>query len=139
MLFRSDKIAAAQQPDGYLNTFYTLNEPQNRYSDMSMHEDYNCGHMIEAAVAYYQATGKRKLLDVAIRWADHFDGLFGPGKRHWVTGHQELELALVKLYRVTGDARYLALSNWLLSERGHGYAKGYTWTDWKDKIGRAHV
>ncbi len=127
-----DKIAAAQQPDGYLNTFYTLNEPENRYSDMSMHEDYNCGHMIEAAVAYYNATGKRKLLDVAIRWADHFDGLFGPGKRHWVTGHQELELALVKLYRVTNNTKYLNLSNWLLSERGHRVAKGYTWTDWKD-------
>jgi len=127
-----DKIAAAQQPDGYLNTMYTLNEPQNRYTDMSMHEDYNCGHMIEAAVAYYNATGKRKLLDVAIRWADHFDSLFGPGKKHWVTGHQELELALVKLYRATKDQKYLNLAAWLLSERGHRYAKGYTWTDWKD-------
>jgi DUF1680 family protein len=127
-----DKIAAAQQPDGYLNTMYTLNEPQNRYTDMSMHEDYNCGHMIEAAVAYYNATGKRKLLDVSIRWADHFDSLFGPGKKHWVTGHQELELALVKLYRVTKDQKYLNLAAWLLSERGHRNAKGYTWTDWKD-------
>ena len=62
-----DKIAAAQQPDGYLNTMYTLNEPQNRYTDMSMHEDYNCEHMIEAAVAYYNVTGKRKFLDVAIK------------------------------------------------------------------------
>ncbi len=127
-----DKIAAAQQPDGYLNTLYTLNEPQNRYTDMSMHEDYNCGHMIEAAVAYYNATGKRKLLDVAIRWANHFDALFGPNKKHWVTGHQELELALVKLYKATNDQKYLKLADWLLSERGHRYAKGYTWTDWKD-------
>ena len=127
-----DKIAAAQQPDGYLNTMYTLNEPQNRYSDMSMHEDYNCGHMIEAAVAYYNATGKRKLLDVAIKWADHFDLLFGPSKKHWVTGHQELELALVKLFKVTNNQKYLKLAEWLLSERGHRYAKGYTWTDWKD-------
>jgi len=127
-----DKIAAAQQPDGYLNTFYTLNEPDKRYTDMSMHEDYNNGHLIEAAVAYYNATGKRKLLDVSIRWADHFDSLFGPGKRHWVTGHQELELALVKLYRVTKNDKYLKLADWLLSERGHRYAKGYTWTDWKD-------
>jgi hypothetical protein len=99
---------------------------------MSMHEDYNNGHLIEAAVAYYNATGKRKLLDVAIRWADHFDALFGPGKRHWVTGHQELELALVKLYRVTKNEKYLKLADWLLSERGRGLAKGYTWTDWKD-------
>lgn len=102
-----EKIAAAQQTDGYLNTFYTLTGPDKRYSDMSMHEDYNNGHLIEAAVAYFEATGKRKLLDVAIRWADHFDGIFGPGKRHWVTGHQELELALVKLYRTTGQQRYL--------------------------------
>jgi len=127
-----DKIAAAQQPDGYLNTFYTLNELQNRYTDMSMHEDYNAGHMIEAGVAYFNATGKRKLLDVCIKWADQFDNLFGPGKRHWVTGHEELELALVKLYKVTKNDKYLKLSDWLLSERGHGYAKGYTWTDWKD-------
>lgn len=127
-----DKIAAAQQSDGYLNTFYTLTGLDKRYSDMSMHEDYNNGHLIEAAVAYFNATGKRKLLDVAIRWADHFDGIFGPGKRHWVTGHQELELALVKLYRTTGERRYLKLADWLLSERGHGHAKGYTWTDWKD-------
>ena len=127
-----DKIAAAQQPDGYLNTFYTLNEINNRYTDMSMHEDYNAGHMIEAGVAYFNATGKRKLLDVCIRWADHFDALFGPDKRHWVTGHQELELALVKLFRTTKNDKYLKLSNWLLSERGHRNAKGYTWTDWKD-------
>ncbi len=127
-----DKIAAAQQPDGYLNTMYTLNEPQNRYTDMSMHEDYNCGHMIEAAVAYYNATGKRKLLEVAIKWADHFDSLFGPTKKHWVTGHQELELALVKLYKATSNQKYLKMADWLLSERGHRYAKGYTWTDWKD-------
>ncbi len=127
-----DKIAAAQQPDGYLNTFYTLTNLQDRYSDMSMHEDYNAGHMIEAGVAYFNATGKRKLLDVCIRWADHFDSIFGPPKRHWVTGHQELELALVKLFKVTGNKKYLQLADWLLGERGHRNAKGYTWTDWKD-------
>ena len=127
-----DKIAAAQLPDGYLNTYFTLTGLDKRWTDMSMHEDYNGGHLIEAAVAYYDATGKRKLLDVAIRFASHFDSLFGPGKRHWVTGHEELELALVKLYRVTNDKKYLNLADWLLEERGHGYAKGYTWTDWKD-------
>ncbi len=99
---------------------------------MSMHEDYNGGHMIEAAVAYYDATGKRKFLDVSIKWADHFNSLFGPGKKHWVTGHQELELALVKLYRVTQDKKYLDLAHWLLEERGRKLAYGYTWTDWKD-------
>lgn len=127
-----DKIAAAQQADGYINTYYTLNGIDQRWTDMSMHEDYNGGHLIEAAVAYYQSTGKRKLLDVAIKFADHFDSLFGPGKRHWVTGHQELELALVKLYKVTQNKKYLDLAKWLLDERGHKYAKGYTWTEWKD-------
>lgn len=127
-----DKIEAAQQPDGYLNTWYTLKGLQDRYTDMSMHEDYNAGHMIEAGVAYFNATGKRKLLDVCIKWADHFDALFGPGKRDWVTGHQELELALVKLYKTTKNERYLKLADWLLSERGKRLAKGYTWTDWKD-------
>ncbi len=127
-----EKIAAAQQPDGYLNTYYTLHTELERYSDMSMHEDYNAGHMIEAAVAYFDATGKRKFLDVVIRWANHFNGLFGPGKRNWVTGHQELELALVKLFNNNKDEKYLKLANWLLDQRGHKLAKGYTWTDWKD-------
>ncbi|MEO5996534.1 MAG: beta-L-arabinofuranosidase domain-containing protein [Chitinophagaceae bacterium] len=126
------KIAAAQLPDGYLNTYFTLHDLSKRWTDMSMHEDYNGGHMIEAAVAYYEATGKRKFLDVVINWANHFDYLFGPGKKHWVTGHQELELALVKLYKVTKEDKYLKLAHWLLEERGHGFAHGYTWTDWKD-------
>lgn len=127
-----DKVAAAQLPDGYIGTYYSLGRLNERWSDMSMHEDYNGGHLLEAAVAYYNATGKRKLLDVAIRFADYFDSLFGPGKKHWVTGHQELELALVKLFRATGDKKYLEEAHWLLEERGHKYAKGYTWTDWKD-------
>lgn len=127
-----DKIAAAQLPDGYINTYYTLTGLDKRWTDMSMHEDYNGGHLIEAAVAYYQTTGKRKLLDVSIRFANHFDSLFGPGKRNWVTGHQELELALVKLYKVTDDKRYLDLADWLLSQRGQKLAVGYTWTEWRD-------
>ena len=127
-----DLIAASQLPDGYINTYYSLQFPEKRWTDMSMHEDYNGGHLIEAAVAYYDATGKRKLLDVAIRFANHFNSLFGPGKRDWVTGHQELELALVKLYKTTKEDKYLTLADWLLSERGHQKAVGYTWTDWKD-------
>jgi len=127
-----DKIAAAQLPDGYLGTWYTLGGLDKRWTDMSMHEDYNGGHLMEAAVAYYNSTGKRKLLDVAIRFADHFDNNFGPGKRHWVTGHQELELALVKLYVATQNKKYLDLAHWLLEERGHKRAVGYTWTEWKD-------
>lgn len=116
-----DKMAAAQQSDGYINTFYTLTGLENRWKNMDKHEMYCAGHMIEAAVAYYQATGKRKLLDVSIRMADHMMEIFGPGKRHWVPGHEEIELALVKLYQVTGNVKYLDFSNWLLEERGHGY------------------
>ena len=98
-----DKIAAAQQPDGYINTYYTLTGLDKRWKNMDKHEMYCAGHMIEAAVAYYQATGKRKLLDVSIRMADHMMSLFGPGKRHWVPGHEEIELALVKLYQITDE------------------------------------
>jgi DUF1680 family protein len=116
-----DKFAAAQQPDGYINTFYTLTGLEKRWRNMDKHEMYCAGHMIEAAVAYFQATGKRKLLDVSIRMADHMMSLFGPGKRHWVPGHEEIELALVKLYDVTGEEKYLDFAAWLLEERGHGH------------------
>ncbi len=116
-----DKIEAAQQPDGYINTYYTLNFPDKRWTNMERHEMYCAGHMIEAGVAYYQATGKRKLLDVCIRMADHMIDRFGPGKAHWVPGHEEIELALVKLYQVTSEKKYLDFAYWLLEERGHGY------------------
>lgn len=88
---------------------------------MDKHEMYCAGHMIEAGVAYYQATGKRKLLDVCVRMVDHMMSIFGPGKRHWVPGHEEIELALVKLYQVTNEEKYLDFAYWLLEERGHGY------------------
>lgn len=120
-------IAAAQEPDGYLCTYYTLVAPESKWTDMEKHEMYNGGHLIEAAVAYYEATGKRQLLDVACRMADHYDRLFGPGKRHWVEGHEEIELALFKLYRVTGEERYWKLACWLLEERGHGHGVGAIW------------
>lgn len=116
-----DKFAAAQQPDGYINTFYTLTGLDKRWTDMDRHEMYCAGHMTEAAVAYYLATGKRKLLDVAIRMADHMMSVFGPDKRHWVPGHEEIELALVKLSQVTGEEKYLDFAHWLLEERGHGH------------------
>jgi len=115
------KFAAAQQPDGYLYTFYTINGLENRWTDMGMHEMYCAGHMFEAAVAYYNVTGKKELLDVSERFAQHIMSIFGPGKRDWVTGHEEIELALVKLYEVTGKKEYLEFANWLLEERGHGY------------------
>ncbi|WP_254639157.1 glycoside hydrolase family 127 protein [Cohnella sp. GbtcB17] len=129
-------IAAAQEPDGYLCTYYTLVAPDSKWTDMEKHEMYNGGHLIEAAVAYFEATGKRKLLDVACRMVDHYDRLFGPGKRHWVEGHEEIELALVKLYRVTQEERYWRLALWLLEERGHGHGKGEIWD--KEEWGPAY-
>ncbi|CAN5519858.1 glycoside hydrolase family 127 protein [soil metagenome] len=116
-----DLIAAAQQPDGYLNTHYTVVEPQKRWTDLrDGHEMYCAGHMMEAAVAYYRATGKRKLLDVMSRMADHIATQFGtdPGKRRGYCGHTEIELALVKLADATGDEKYLRLAKYFIDERG---------------------
>ena len=115
------KFAAAQEEDGYINTFYTLTGLEKRWSNMDKHEMYCAGHMIEAAVAYYKATGKRELLDVSTRMADHMMEQFGPGKRAWVPGHEEIELALVKLSDVTGNSDYLDFSYWLLEQRGQGH------------------
>ena len=131
-----DKIAAAQLPDGYLNTYYTLTDLQKRWTDMDKHEDYCAGHLIEAAVAYYNTTGNRKLLDVAIRFANHIDSTFRQQNRHWVAGHEEIELALVKLHKVTGDQRYLELADWYLQQRGRGYysAQPRTQDYYQDKL-----
>lgn len=116
-----DRIVAAQQADGYLYTYYTVRkELDKRHTDEAMmHETYCAGHLIEAAVAYHQATGKRKFLDAAIRLADYYDRLYGPGKKHDAPGHQEIELALVKLYNHTGNKRYLDLATFFVEERGH--------------------
>ncbi|MDQ1257071.1 MAG: uncharacterized protein QG656_1672, partial [Candidatus Hydrogenedentes bacterium] len=114
------KIASAQQPDGYLNTYFTLVEPDKRWTDLPVkHELYCAGHMFEAAVAYYRATGKRTFLDVACRYADYIDSIFGEGKRYGVPGHEEIELALVKLYQVTNEERYLKLAKFFVDERGN--------------------
>ncbi|HKP31452.1 MAG TPA: beta-L-arabinofuranosidase domain-containing protein [Chitinophagaceae bacterium] len=133
-----DKVAAAQQPDGYLNTYFTLNFPEKRWTDIEKHEDYNAGHLIEAAVAYYNATGKRKLLDVAIRLADHIDTTFRLANRKWFSGHQEIELALMKLYHLTKNDRYLKLADWYLQQRGKGYySYGKNWIKpeyWQDQV-----
>ncbi|WP_029278462.1 glycoside hydrolase family 127 protein [Pedobacter borealis] len=116
-----DKIASAQLKDGYINTYYTLTGLDKRWTNMDKHEDYCAGHLIEAGVAYYQATGKTKLLGVSEKMIKHMMSIFGEGKRHWVPGHEEIELALVKLYNVTNNKRYLDFSKWLLEERGHEY------------------
>jgi DUF1680 family protein len=114
-----DKIAAAQQPDGYLNTYYQLVKPQQRWKNIQHgHELYCVGHLTEAAVAYHQATGKRKLLDVARKAADHVLDIFGPDKRQDTSGHEELELALVRLYQATGEQKYLDQAKFFLDVRG---------------------
>jgi len=120
-----DKIAAAQMPDGYLNTYFQLGNMQLRWTNMGWHEDYTAGHLIEAAVAYYNTTGKRKFLDVAISFANHIDSTFRLQGKHWVPGHEEIELALVKLYKTTGEKKYLDLAYWFLEQRGHGYRNDY--------------
>ena len=122
------KIAAAQEDDGYLYTARTINpeavsaerEGLTRWLNLRKnHELYNVGHLYEAAVAHYGATGKRTLLEVALKNADLIDRVFGPDKKRDVPGHQEIELGLVKLYRVTGEERYLSLAKFFLDERGH--------------------
>ncbi|MFT4030860.1 MAG: glycoside hydrolase family 127 protein [Siphonobacter sp.] len=122
-------VGAAQEPDGYLYTARTINplKPHewagtNRWekeSDLS-HELYNSGHLIEAAVAHYQATGKTTFLNIAIRNADLLCRTFGPGKLAYAPGHQIIEMALVKLYRVTNQKKYLDLAKFLLDVRGKG-------------------
>jgi uncharacterized protein len=113
------KIAAAQQPDGYLNTHVQVEAPDLRFRDLAFfHEDFSSGHLFEAAVAHYEATGKRSLLGVATRLADCFDATFGPGKRDGLSGHEGIELAWVRLYRATGDKRYLSLAEFYLDNRG---------------------
>lgn len=124
-----EKIAAAQQSDGYINTFFTLTGIDKRWTDMDKHEMYCAGHLLEAGVAYYQAKGKDRLLKVGQRMVDHMMSLFGEGKRHWVPGHEEIELALVKLAAATGEKKYADYSYWLLSQRGHGYGHGDGITD----------
>ncbi len=114
-------IASAQQPDGYLNVYFTAVEPEKRWKDLrDAHELYCAGHMIEAGVAHFQATKKRTLLDVVCRYADYIDTVFGPEeeKLKGYPGHQEIELALVKLYRATNLEKYLKLSQYFIDERG---------------------
>ena len=114
------KIAAAQRPDGYLYTYHTINGLDQRYSNLKDgHELYCAGHLIEAAVAHHRATGKRSLLDVATKLADHIGTVFGPGLRHDVDGHEEIELALFKLADLTGEDKHAKLAEFFLRERGH--------------------
>ncbi len=116
-----DRMARAQQPDGYLNSYFPVMEKEYRWRNLrDWHEMYNAGHLIEGAVAYHEATGKSKVVDILSRFADHIDSLFGPdeGKKRGYPGHPELELALVKLYRATNEPRYLNLATYFINERG---------------------
>lgn len=116
-------LAAAQQPDGYLNSYFTVKEPAKRWTNLrDWHELYCAGHMFEAAVAHYQATGKSTFLRIATRFADCIDAVFGPPpKRMGYPGHPEIELALIKLWRATGNSRYFELARFFVENRGRGF------------------
>lgn len=114
-------IAAAQESDGYLNTYFQVNEPDRKYQSLYMsHELYCAGHFIEAAVAYHLSTHNALVLEVAEKLADNIDAHFGPEehKIHGGDGHEEIELALLRLYELTGEKRYLELSKYFLLTRG---------------------
>ncbi len=121
-----DEIAAAQEPDGYLYTNRTIDPAHvlpfagaSRWANLVMsHELYNCGHLYEAACAHFTATGKRTLLDVALRSAELVCRVFGPEGRRDVCGHQIVEMGLARLYRVTNERRYLAQARFFLEQRG---------------------
>jgi len=114
-------IAVSQQDDGYLNVHFTAVDPDGRWTNLrDLHELYCAGHLIEAAVAHFDATGKRTLLDPMIRYTDYIAATFGPepGKRRGYPGHEEIELALVRLWDATGEKRFLDLASFFIDERG---------------------
>lgn len=120
-------MAKAQWEDGYLYTFYSLpqRQPEKRWTnEKDMHEQYCMGHLFEAAVAHYQVTGDKAFLDIATKCADYLCSVFGPGKRTDPPGHQEIEIGLCRLYRVTGDGKYLDLAKFLLDSRGRKGNRG---------------
>jgi DUF1680 family protein len=123
-----DKIAKAQEPDGYLYTARTINPkaphawagPERWVKERELsHELYNAGHLYEAAYAHYYATGKKSLLNIALKNADLVCSVFGPDKRHVAPGHEIVEMGLVKLYRITGKPEYLQTAKFFIEERGH--------------------
>lgn len=130
-----DEVVAAQGPDGYLNTYFVEEHANERYTKFAHnHEFYCAGHLIQAAIAHYRATGRRNLLDCAVRFADHLTSTFGPGKRDGFSGHPELEMAMVELYRTTRKREYLDFARYLLDQigfpsrtaiQGHAVRAGY--------------
>jgi uncharacterized protein len=112
----TDIILGAQEPSGYLNTYWSEERAPKRFTEMQRsHELYCLGHLLQAAIAYYRATGNRRLLDGGIRFANYMAENFGPQKRPALTGHPELEMAMIELYRTTGDRLYLDFAGYLLS------------------------
>ena len=117
----AEQFAAAQLPDGYLNCWYIGHEVDRRWTNLrDRHELYCAGHLLEGALAYFQSTGRRRLLDVMLRYVDHIAATFGrgPGQKRGYCGHQEIELALIKLYHALGDRRHLDLAAYFIDERG---------------------
>ena len=116
-----DEVVAAQQPDGYLDTYYIINGLDKRWTNVKDHHELYCaGHLLEAAVAYYQVTGKRVLLDAMIRYIDYIDSVLGPeeGKLHAYPGHPVIEMALMRLYDITKDPKHLRLAKYFVDQRG---------------------
>ncbi|MFB5663226.1 glycoside hydrolase family 127 protein [Alteribacillus sp. HJP-4] len=116
-----DLLAEAQEANGYLNSYYTVKEPDNKWTNVKDdHELYCAGHLFEAAAAYYEATGKSKIMDICSRFVDHIIEVFGreEGKKKGYPGHPEIELALMKLYRATGENKYVSLCQFFIEERG---------------------
>ncbi len=112
-------IEQAQQTDGYLDTYFIINGIEKRWTNLQeCHEMYCAGHMMEAAVAYYEITGKDRLLKVMERMADHMISWFGTGKHTGIPGHQEIEVGLMRMYRVTGKEKYKELAEYFINERG---------------------
>jgi DUF1680 family protein len=137
------RLAKAQQADGYLDSYYIVKEPGRRWTNLrDNHELYCAGHMIEAAVAHFRATGKTNFLDVATKLADHIDATFGIGKRMGYCGHPEIELALIKLWQATGQRRYFELARFFIESRGqkffatehHTPLSAYDGTYWQDDV-----
>jgi len=121
-------LSAAQEEDGYLNSYIQVVAPEKKWQEFAMvHELYCAGHLFEAAVAHHRATGQTKLLDIACRFADLIAANFGPEKGDAVPGHPEIELALVELFRETGERRYLDLASFFIDQRGQGKMVGHTW------------
>lgn len=152
------KVGAAQEPDGYLYTARTIDpthphgwagkERWEKERELS-HELYNAGHLYEAAVAHYEATGKRNLLDIALKNADLVCAVFGPGKRSVAPGHEIVEMGLVRLYRVTGQPKYLTTAKFFLDARGQykgydpkstdGWKNGQYWQDDKPVVAQTEA